>query len=318
MPGSLRRRRLLRLTGACSLPAAVAPAAAARNTWPSRPIRIVVPCPPGSLSDMLARLIAGRLEKQFGQPVEVENRPGSGMRGSTRYTGGAAPDGYTLMMAGSFTPQAALSEDLVAGAMLGAATLFLVSHPAVPATSVPMLMAALRARQGLYTYASPGEGTINHLLMVLLCHADKAQARHVPYESSKAALADVISGRRDLMWIDLATAAPHLRRLRPLAVAGKKRSPLFPDMTALAETHADIDFVPWQWIAAPAGTPGAITRRLAEEINRALGEPAFRQRLSDMGVEANPMDITEANTLIARDADRWTNAIRQASSLMIQ
>jgi tripartite-type tricarboxylate transporter receptor subunit TctC len=186
----------------------------------------------------------------------------------------------------------------------------------VPATNVPTLMAALRARPDAYTYASPGIGTIHHLVMATLCREEKARARHVPYQGSGPALTDVMTGRVDFMWIDATVVVQHIRarRVRPLAVTGSKRSPLFPDVPALTESHREIDLVAWQSIAAPAATPQAVVGRLNAEINAALNEPAFRDRLSEMGVEANPMSVADFNALIRRDAGRWAEAVRQSGA----
>lgn len=323
MRAAMPRRRLIRLAAGGSV--ALASNAAAQGTWPDRPIRMVVPFPPGALTDALGRMIADRLKDSFGQPVVVDNRPGASTLLGASQVARAAPDGYTLMVATSTTlgiAPALLSNppfkvtDLTGVAMIGAVTLFLVSHPAVPAISVPTLMAALRAKPDFYTYASPGNGTIHHLVLASLLQAEKARAQHVPYQGSGPALTDVMNGRVDFMWIDATVVAQHIRarRVRPLAVTGGKRSPLFPDVRALTETHPDLDLVAWQSIAAPAGMPDAIVGRLNGEINAALGEPAFRERLSEVGVEANPMSVADFNALIVRDAGRWAAAVKASDA----
>jgi tripartite-type tricarboxylate transporter receptor subunit TctC len=326
MPLPLRRRRLTGLVGAAAIAAAVRDAPA-QGTWPDRLIRIVVPFPPGALTDALGRVVAERLKDRLGQPVVVENKPGAGTLLGASQVARAAPDGYTLMVATSTTlgiaPAMLASPpfritDLTGVAMLGSVTLFLVCHPAVPAISVPTLMAALRAKPDSYTYASPGNGTIHHLLMEMLCQEENARVQHVPYQGSGPALADVMSGRVDFMWIDATVVMQHIRarRVRPLAVTGSKRSVLFPDVMALTESNPDIDLVGWQSIAAPAATPAAIVGRLNAEINQALAEPAFRTRLADMGVEANPMSVVAFNALIGRDAERWAAAVKLSGAII--
>ncbi|HJQ58606.1 MAG TPA: tripartite tricarboxylate transporter substrate binding protein [Vineibacter sp.] len=319
MPRTLDRRRLLAIATTGS--ALAAHVAAAQGAYPEKAIRLVVPFPPGGLTDALGRVIAERLKDRLGQPVVVDNKPGASTLLGASQVAKAAPDGYTLMVATSTTlgiapallanPPIKIS-DLTGVAMLGAVSLFLVSHPAVPAIDVPTLMAALRVKPDAYTYASPGNGTIHHLLMEMLCREEKAQVRHIPYQSSVPAITDVLSGRVDMMWIDATVVAPHIRarRVRPLAVSGAKRSPLFSDIAPLTQSHPTIDLVAWQAIAAPAGTPPAVLEKLNAEVNAALADPVFRERLSDMGLEANPMSVTAFNALIGRDAERWAAAVK--------
>ena len=320
----LHRRRLVQLAGAAAAVVATR-GAAAQDTYPDKPIRMVVPFPPGALTDAIGRVIADRLRENFKQPVVVENKPGASTLLGASQVAKAPPDGYTLMVATSTTlgiapalfshPPIKIS-DLTGVAMIGAVTLFLVTHPAVPATDVPTLMAALRAKPDAYTYASPGNGTIHHLVMEMLCRQENARAQHVPYQGSGPAITDVMSGRVDFMWIDATVVVQHIRarRVRPLAVTGSRRAPAFPDVPALTESHPDIDLVAWQSIAAPAGTPDAIVGRLNIEINGMLNDPAFRNRLADMGVEANPMSIAAFNALIQRDAGRWADAVKQSGA----
>ncbi|TWT10193.1 tripartite tricarboxylate transporter substrate binding protein [Reyranella sp. CPCC 100927] len=320
----LRRRRLVQFAGA-SVAAFAAHDATAQDTYPDKPIRIVVPFPPGALTDAIGRVVADRLRDSFKQPVVVENKPGASTLLGASQVAKAAPDGYTLMVATSttlgiapalFTNPPIKVSDLTGVAMIGAVTLFLVTHPAVPATDIPTLMAALRAKPDGYTYASPGNGTIHHLVMEMLCRQENARAQHVPYQGSGPAITDVMSGRVDFMWIDATVVTQHIRarRVRPLAVTGSRRTPAFPDVPALTESHPDIDLVAWQSIAAPAGTPAAVIGRLNGEINALLNEPAFRGRLADMGVEANPMSIAAFNALIQRDAGRWAEAVKQSGA----
>ncbi|TXL76333.1 tripartite tricarboxylate transporter substrate binding protein [Vineibacter terrae] len=323
MSSALQRRRLVGLAGAWA--AAQGGGAAAQGAYPDRPIRLVVPFPPGALTDALGRVVADRLRERFQQPVVVDNRPGASTLLGATQVAKATPDGYTLMVATSttlgiapalFSNPAFSITDLTGVAMIGAVTLFLVSHPAVPATDVPTLMAALRAKPDSYTYASPGNGTIHHLVMEMLCRQENARAQHVPYQGSGPALTDVMSGRVDFMWIDATVVVQHIhaRRVRPLAVTGARRARAFPDVAALTETHPDIDFVAWQSIAAPAATPAPVVARLNAEINAMLGEPELRNRLADMGVDANPMSVDAFNALIRKDASRWAEAVRQSGA----
>jgi len=327
-----RRRRHARrslLASLAGVPAAIAIGAArpalAQGAYPDRPIKLIVPFPPGALTDNLGRAVAERYRVALNQSVVVENRPGAGTMLAAQQVARAAPDGYTLMVATSTTLGIAPAlfknpliqpSDLLGVGMIGNVTLFLVTRPDFPAANVKELVEAMRAKPGRYNFASPGNGTVHHLVMELIKTQHRVFATHIPYNGSVQALADVMSGRIDFMFIDGAIVLPQIRagRVKPIAVTGTRRSPLLPDVPAMTEFDPAIDLQAWQTIAAPAGTPGEIVGRLNAELNKALATPEFRDQLAQVGVEANPMSVGDVNALIRKDAVRWAELVRRSGA----
>jgi tripartite-type tricarboxylate transporter receptor subunit TctC len=309
----------------------VAAAACGAGSWPSfaeypeRPVHLLVPFPPGALTDVLGRMVADRMQKALGQPWVVENRAGAGTLLGATVVAKATPDGYQLMVATSTTLgiSPALYEgtpfrisDLTGVALLGTVTLLLVSRPDFPAATAPELVAAVRAKPGTYSFASPGSGTVHHLLMEMLKAQEQLQVTHVPYQGSGQGLTDLMSGRIDFMLVDASIGMPQVRagKVKLLAVAAPRRSALAPDTPTLVETWPRLDLQPWQSIAAPAATPAAVVARLNAEINRELATPEFRAELARVGVEARPMSVAEFNDMVRRDAPRWADLVRTSGA----
>jgi tripartite-type tricarboxylate transporter receptor subunit TctC len=318
------RRQLLQAAAALGA-AALAPGARAQSAWPDRPIRMLVPFPPGALTDTLGRAVAERYRLAFGQPVVVENRPGAGTLVAGQQVARAAPDGYTMMVATTttlgiapalFANPAIRSTDLTAAAMIGNVTLFLVTRPDLPVANVKELVAELRGKPGRYNFGSPGNGTVHHLVMEMVKSRHKVFATHIPYTGSVQALSDVMSGRIDFMFIDVAIAMPQIRanRVRAIAVTGSRRSPLAPDVPAMTEFDPEIDLQAWQAIAVPNGVPPEILGRLNGELNKALATPEFREQLAQVGVEANPMTLEALAELVRRDAARWAELVKRSGA----
>jgi tripartite-type tricarboxylate transporter receptor subunit TctC len=289
--------------------------------YPDRPIHLLVPFPPGGLTDVLGRMVGERLRKALNQAVVVENKPGAGTLLGAGVVAKAPPDGYMLMVATSTTLGISpfLYEgtpfrisDLTGVAMLGDVTLLLVTRPDFPASNAAELVAAVRAKPGGYNFASPGSGTVHHLLIEMLKAQENLQVPHVPYQGSGPALTDMMTGRIDFMLIDASIGMPQVRanKIKLLAVAASKRSALAPDTPTLNETYPKLDLQAWQSIAAPAGTPPAIVAKLNAEINRELATPEFRAELSKVGLEARPMGVGEFNEMIRRDAPRWADLVK--------
>lgn len=313
------RRRVLVVAAAAGLAALALPALAA--DYPDKPIHLLVPFPPGGLTDVLGRLVGERLRKSLGQPVVVENRAGAGTLLGAAVVAKSPADGYMLMVATSTTLGIApvLYEntpfrigDLVGVAMLGDVTLLLVTRPDFPASSSAELVAAVRARPGAYSFASPGSGTAHHLLIEMLKANEKLNLVHVPYQGSGQAITDLMSGRIDFMLVDASVGMPQVRagKVRLLAVTGSKRSSLAPEVPTLSETYPKLDLQVWQSIAAPAGLPPALLARLNGEINRELASTEFREQLAKIGVEARPMGVAEFNDMIRNDAPRWAELVK--------
>jgi tripartite-type tricarboxylate transporter receptor subunit TctC len=318
------RRHLLQAAAALGT-AALAPVARAQSAWPDRPIRMLVPFPPGALTDTLGRAVAERYRLAFGQPVVVENRPGAGTLVAGQQVARAAPDGYTMMVATTttlgiapalFANPAIRPTDLTAAAMIGNVTLFLVTRPDLPAANMKELVAELRGKPGRYNFGSPGNGTVHHLVMEMVKSRHKVFATHIPYNGSVQALSDVMSGRIDFMFIDVAIAMPQIRanRVRAIAVTGSRRSPLAPEVPAMTEFDPEIDLQAWQAIAVPNGVSPEILGRLNGELNKALATPEFREQLAQVGVEANPMTLEALAELVRRDAVRWAELVKRSGA----
>ena len=316
----LDRRDALRLLFA-SLAATCVPPPAFAADYPDKPIHLLVPFPPGGLTDVLGRMVGERLRKALVQPVVIENKPGAGTLLGAGAVAKAPPDGYTLMVATSTTLgiSPALYEntpfkisDLTGVAMLGDVTLLLVTRPDFPAANAAELVAAVRAKPGGYNFASPGSGTVHHLLIEMLKAQENLNVPHVPYQGSGPALTDMMTGRIDFMLIDASIGMPQVRanKIKLLAIAASKRSALAPETPTLNETYPKLDLQAWQSIAAPAGTPPAIVAKLNAEINRELATPEFRAELSKVGLEARPMGVAEFNEMIRKDAPRWAELVK--------
>jgi tripartite-type tricarboxylate transporter receptor subunit TctC len=320
---SMRRRALIlaAAAGGAVLPMAVP----AQANYPDRPLKIVVPFPPGALTDNLGRAVAERYRLAFGQPVVVENRPGAGTLLAAAQVAKAPADGYTMMIATTTTMGIAPAlyanpplkiTDLTGVGMIGNVSLFLVLRPDFPALSLNELIGQLRRNPGKYNYASPGNGTVHHLVMEMLKVREKVFATHIPYNGSVQALTDVISGRIDFMFIDAAIVMPQLRadKLRALVVTGSQRSSLAPQVPAMTEIYPELDLQAWQSVAVPVATAPELIARLNAELNRALASADFLAQLAAVGVQANPMSSAQLNALIAREAPRWAELVKRSGA----
>lgn len=289
--------------------------------YPERPLHLVVPFPAGALTDALGRLVADRLGTALGQAIVVENRPGAGTLLGASQVAKAAPDGYTLMVATSTTlaispamyeKPAAQPSDFTGVAMIGNVSLLLVTRPDLGVRTLPELVEAIRRAPGKYNFASPGIGTMHHLVIEMIKAQEDLKATHVPYQGSLAALTDLLTGRVDFMLLDGVAALPQVRagKLRVIALAAPRRLATLPDVPTVAETYPQIDVYAWQTIAAPKATPPEIVGRLNTEINRLLKTPDMREALQRVGVEADPLELPALNQLIQRDAKRFGDLVR--------
>jgi tripartite-type tricarboxylate transporter receptor subunit TctC len=308
------RRSLLQAAAALAGATVLAPLRA-QGSYPDRPIKLLVPFPAGALTDAIGRLLADRLRPVLGQPFIVENRPGAGTLLGASVVAKSPPDGYQLMIATTttlalspamFARPLATTADFVGVAMIGTVTLMLVTRPNLKVHSLPELVAAMRAAPGRFSFGSPGNGTMHHVLVEMLMRQEKLTATHVPYQGSMTALTDVMTGRLDFMFLDAVAAMPQIRagKVNVIAVAAGHRYADLPEVPTVAESYPLIDVQAWQSVAAPKATPMAIVERLNHEINKQLELPEVRAQLLNMGVDANPMPVTALNALIAKDAQR--------------
>lgn len=311
-----RRRALLGL-GALLAPGTLR----AQAAWPTQPIKMVVPYPPGALTDVLGRLIGERITAAFGQPVIVDNKAGAATQLGAAYVAKQPADGYTLLLATVTTlcispalyakPLIAFT-DFAGVAMLGNVTLILVCRPDLPVSNPRELVALLQNKPGAYTYGSPGAGTAHHLLVELIRSRENFQAVHVPYLGSTKAVVDLTEGRFDFMFLDATVALSQIAagKLKALAVTGSTRDSTLPDVATLTEFFPGLDLQPWMSVVAPAGTAIPIVDRLNSEINKALSEPAFVQRLRQVGVTPMPLTVAALDDFIRSDAGRWAELVK--------
>src|SRR5258708_2005240 len=271
---------------------------AVAQSYPAKPIRLIVPFAAGGGNDNVARLVGKRLSDSLGQPLVIDNRPGAGGVLGAELAAKAAPDGYTLFLGGvgshAINPNLSDSllydpiRDFAPVALLAQAPLVLVVHPSVPADSFKAFVALARSKPGQLNYASNGNGSSSHLAAVMFDSMTGADMAHVPYKGLSPALAGLLSGRVQLMFSRVVAILPHVRaeKLRALAVTGGKRLPSMPDLPTIAESGLPgYEASSWYGVLAPVGTPREIVARLNAELVKALAQPEGRASLLAEGAE---------------------------------
>ena len=296
--------------------------------WPTKPVRIIVPFPPGGSADLLPRAVTESLQKQWGQPVIVDNRPGAAGNIGAAAVYEAQPDGYTLLSAPPpplvinrlLYPKLSYdSTRFVPMTVIAAIPNVLLVHPNVTASSVAELVAHAKSNPGKLNYASQGGGTTSHLTAELFKSiagggGEPLAIAHVPYKGTAPALADLLGGQVDLMFDNLGVSLPHVKagKLRALAVASPRRFRSLPDVPALAETLPGFESVAWFGIVAPPKTPAAIAQKVALGVEVALRNPEVLKRLSELS--ADPLGLTPAETaaFMKQETERWGAVIKSA------
>jgi tripartite-type tricarboxylate transporter receptor subunit TctC len=314
----LRRKVLLLSIGAAAWP--LVPSVVSADTFPSRPIHIVVGFPPGGLGDIAARLIGQPLQQRLGQPVVVDNRPGATGNVAAETVIRARPDGGTLILAGSKNAiNASLYKNLpfdfirdiamVAGIMQG--PLVLVINPAFPAKSVAKVIAYAKANPGKINMASAGNGTTMHLAGELFKMMAGVSMVHVPYRGAEV-LDDLVAGRVQLMFAPVEMSIGFIRagRLRPLAVTSVNPSPVLPGVPPLASVIPGYEVSVWNALGAPKATPAQTVAALNKAANASLAEPAIADRIRELGAEPMIMSPSELDAFVAADTARWAKAIK--------
>jgi len=297
---------------------------AVAQTFPSRPVKIIVPFPPGGSADAAARIIAEKTSEEWKQPVLVENKPGAGTTIAAAFVAGSVPDGYVLYLTGpiSHAVSAALYKNLgydavssfAAVARLASAPFILVVHPSVKANSVRELIELARARPGALTYASSGSGAAPHLAAEMLASMTGTKFVHVPFKGTAPALVALLGGQVDFQIADVA-AIPHVRagKLRALAVTTARPSALVPGVPSVAESGVPgFDVPSATGILAPAGTPKEIVAKINSAINRALATGEVRQRLNAQGFEPAPATPEEFAAFLASEVRKYARIIQEA------
>jgi tripartite-type tricarboxylate transporter receptor subunit TctC len=295
----------------------------AQNAYPSRPITLVVPYPPGGSADILARTVGAELGKRLGQPVVIDNRGGAGTAIGTKIVAGAAPDGYTLLL-GTVSSQAinpAMNnvaydplKDFTAVSPLASIPFVLVANPDAKIDSVAALIAQAKAKPDGLGYASAGPGTSNHLAGELLASEASIRLFHVPYKGSAPALNDVIAGVVPLMFDLQATTLPYLKsgKLKALAVTTRTRSSLLPDVPTMIESGVPgYEVSAWFGLFAPAGLPTPILDRLNGEVTAILKTPEMTARLRELGAEPESSDPAAYAVYARNETGKWADIIKR-------
>jgi len=302
---------------------ALAAPVAAQAPYPNKPIKIIAPVQPGGGVDLVARTIADRLGRALGQSIVVENQSGGGGIVGSMATARAAPDGYTLMVGyvGTHGTNPAVRQlpydavkDFTPIAMVGGTPNVLVVSPTLPVATVREFVDYAKAHPGKLSYGSSGPGTLTHLAMEQLKVAADLDVVHVPYRGIGPAFVDLLGGQTQVMFPGLAAALPHIKagKVKPLAVTGKSRHRLLPDVPTFAESgYAGFDGVQWYGIVGPANMPAPIVKRLNDEINALLTNPELSERLSAEALEPMPMTPDEFGRYIRDDIARWSKLAKE-------
>ena len=303
--------------------------AAFGQTYPSKPVTVIVPQAPGSASDTVARLLAAELSPRLGQQVVVDNRPGGALMIGMEMTARAAPDGYTIGYAPvgglvispnvSGKPPYDSNKDFAAIIMTAFNTMLLASNPNLAVKNVRELIDYAKANPNKLSSASSGNGTPGHVGMELFKLMTNTQIVHIPYKGGAAGITATISGEVHLMMESLNSITPNAKagRVRPLGVTGSKRVAVLPDVPTIAEAGVPgYEAMTWNGIVAPAGMPRAMIDRLNAEINRALAEPGLQQKLAAIGAEPAGGTPEEFAKFIRSEYAKWGDVVRRSGAKM--
>jgi tripartite-type tricarboxylate transporter receptor subunit TctC len=319
----LPRRRFLYLAASAAAVPAVSRFAWAQ-TYPTRPVRIIVGAPPGGAFDILARLIGQWLSERFRQPFIVENRPGAGTNIGTEAVVKAAPDGYTLLV---FDVSPAINtnlydnlnfvflRDIAPIASIARSPFIMVVNPAIPAKTVPEFIAYAKANPGKISMASTGNGATPHVTGELFKMMAGVDMVHVPYRGAAPAITDLLSGQVQVLFISPLVSIEHIKtgKLRALAVTTAKRSAALPDLPTLGEFLPGYEASQWYGVGVPKNTPVEIVDKLNKEINAGLVDPRLKARLADLGGIALAGSPADVGKLIAEETEKWSKVIRAAN-----
>jgi len=296
----------------------------AQADYPARPVKVIVPSPPGGGTDILARVLAQHFSKALGQPFVVENKPGAGNMIGIESVARSPGDGYTLLVTASTLALNSVLykkvpydpvRDFAPITLAATAPNVLIVNPALPAKSLAEFVALAKAKPGALSYGTPGIGTSPHLSMELLKSMAGIDLQHVPYRGTAAAVTDVIGGQIAATFANALTAKPHVDsgRVRALAVSGPSRVEAFPTVPTVAEAGVPgYEAMQWYGMVAPAGTPPQIIARLHAEAAKALQSSEMKEKLALDGAQPVGSTPAEFAALIRRELDKWTRVVRAA------
>ena len=296
------------------------------QSWPTKPVRMIIAFPPGGPTDLVSRVLAQKLSEQLGQQVIVDNKPGAGGNIAAELAARATPDGYTIFYnTSAIVIGPALYgkvnydtlKDFAPVLLTASVPMVLVVNPQLPARSVKEFLDLAKTRSGALNYSSSGTGTITHLASAMMSTQTGIQTQHIPYKGSAPGLVDLASGQTQFMIDTINTVLPYVRdnRLRGLAVTSAKRSPLLPDLPTLAEAGiSGFEAAAWQGIVVPTGTPNEIVQKLNAEVNKALMHPDIRSRLAAQGADILGGTPAEYAAYLRSEMPRWAKAVKDSGA----
>ncbi len=298
---------------------------ASAQTFPNKPIKIVVGYAAGGAVDVVARSVGQSLSASTGQPVLVDNKPGAGTNIAVKSVIAAVPDGYTLLMAANalaanmalYQPAPFDAEkELTAVSLVGRVPVVIAANPSVPYANVKQLIEAAKNKPNSIAYGSPGNGSTPHMAIELFTHAAGIDLQHIPYRGGAQAITDVIGGQLPLIAVNALEVLPHVKsgKLKVLGVLSPARSPIFPDAPTIAESgFAGFEASVWYGLVAPAGTPKAVVQKLHEEVQKALQSKEVRDRMTQVGGEVVPGSTEMFTTLIHNEHVRYAKLVKEAN-----
>ena len=292
--------------------------------YPTKPVRFIVPYPPGGAPDLMARTLGADLTKLWGQQFIVDNRPGANGIIATEATARAPKDGYTVMM-GSVATHAINPavygkvpfdplKDFAPITQIGYTPLIIVAHPSVKASNVKELIALAKAQPGRLRYGTSGSGSVGHLAGELFKIAAGIDLTHVPYKGIAMATIDLLGGQIDLTVGNILNASPHIKtgKLKAIGVTGPKRSPAVPNVPAIAETLPGYEAILWWGVFAPAGVPQPVLDKLEKEMVRVLNQPQLKDRWAAEGTVIAPSNPEKLAALLKMEHQRWADVVKRA------
>ena len=298
----------------------------AQDAWPSRPIRFILPFPPGGGTDILGRLIAERLSTSLGQPVVTENRGGAGGNVGAEAAAKSAPDGYTIVLV---APSLAISptlyskinydpvKDFAPVSLVATVPNVMITQPSLPVQTLGEFIAYAKGKPGALNFGSGGAGTSNHLAGELFNIVTGARLVHIPYKGVNLAMQDVLAGNVHLVFIGIPAAAPHIKagKLRALALVAPQRSSALPEVPTVAEAGLrDFEVTTWYGVLAPAGTPRNVVTRLNTELVKIMHSPELKDRLAATGTEPLTSTPEEFAAYIKREIAKWGEVVRKSGA----
>ena len=312
---------------AVGLAAAVGAGAALAQSFPNKPVRIVVPQTPGGASDALARVIGQKLSERWGQPVVVENKPGAGGNVGTDYVAKAPADGYTLLM--SYVGTQAINgsvyksltyepyKDFAPVATLATVPFALVVNQTFPVKTAGELIAYAKVHPGAVNFGSAGNGSLNHLLGEMVNMSQGVKMVHVPYKGAAGALTDTIGGQIQMTFSSLPSVVGHIRsdKVRAIAVTGSKRSGAFPNLPTFAEAGiAGLELSPWFGLLAPAGTPEPVVRKINADIAELLRDRDVIDKFAQLGADPYATQPEQFSRILQDDIQKWAQVVKASGA----